>query len=75
MDEAIQKNILAELRMIKKLLAQNILVGASQIAQIEKLDSLGFEPKEIGELLGTSANTVRVTLTRIRKNAQKEKKQ
>ncbi len=67
MDETIQRNILYELRIIKKLLAHNLLTGDSQTKQISKLDSLGFQPKEIAEILGTTSNTVNVALNRLRK--------
>ncbi|MBN1398663.1 MAG: hypothetical protein JXA06_11585 [Bacteroidetes bacterium] len=67
MDEAIQRDILNELRIIKKLLAQNLISGQSQIRQIEKLASIGFQPKEIAEILGTTTNTVSVSLNRVKK--------
>lgn len=47
MDETIQANILHELRVIKKLLAHNLLMGDPQTTQISKLDSLGFQSKDI----------------------------
>jgi hypothetical protein len=47
MDETIQRNILHELRIIKKLLAHNLLTGDSQAKQISELDSIGFQPREI----------------------------
>lgn len=70
MDETIQANILHELRVIKKLLAHNLLTGDSQTKQIGKLDSIGFKPKEIAGILGTTPNTVNVALNRIRKRKQ-----
>ena len=42
MDESLQKNILHELRMIKRLLAHNMMTGDKQTAQISKLNSIGF---------------------------------
>jgi len=74
MDETIQKNILHELTIIKRLLAQNLLKEDSQIKQISKLDSIGFHPKEIAEMLGTTSNTVNVALNRIRKGKKGESK-
>jgi DNA-directed RNA polymerase specialized sigma24 family protein len=70
MDETFQKNILQELRSIKKLLALNLLTGDSQTKQIGKLDSIGLKPKEIAEILGTTSNTVNVALNRLRKAKQ-----
>ncbi len=71
MDEPIQKNILHELKIIKRLLAHNIVSGAKQTTQISKLNSIGFQPKEIAEILGTTSNSVNVTLNRLRNAKQK----
>lgn len=68
MDETVLKDILQELKMMKKLLAHNLLTDDSQIKQIAKLDSIGFRPKEIADILSTSSNTVNVALNRIRKS-------
>lgn len=70
MDDATQNNILYELRIIKKLLAHNLLTGNSQTKHISKLDSIGFRPKEIADLLGTTPNTVNVALSRVRKSSK-----
>jgi hypothetical protein len=42
MGETIQKNILDELRIIKKLLAHNLLKGDRQTKKISELDSIGI---------------------------------
>jgi hypothetical protein len=69
MDDKVQKDILHELQTIKRLLAHSLFAeDESQTKRIEKLDSVGFRPKEIAEILGTSANTVNVALTKIRKS-------
>jgi hypothetical protein len=39
----------------------------SQTKKIEILSSVGLAPKEIAEILGTTSNTVSVTLSGIRK--------
>jgi hypothetical protein len=50
-------------------LSSIIAVGdKKQIDQIERLSKAGFQPKEIAELLGTTANTVSVALTKIKKS-------
>jgi len=41
--------------------------GLPQTEQIAVLSRVGFTPKAIADVLGTSANTVRVTLVMIRK--------
>ncbi len=45
----------------------NLLTEDSQTKQISKLDFIGFQPKEIAEILGTTSNTVNVALNRMRK--------
>ncbi len=72
MDEAIQRNILHELKTIKKLLAYNLVTGIKQTEQISKLNSMGFQQKEIAEILGTTSNTVNVALNRLKKSKQKK---
>lgn len=72
MDESTQKSILHELKIIKKLLAQNHLGGVSHMKQISKLNSIGFQPKEIAEILGKTSNTVNVALNRLRKSKKKK---
>lgn len=67
MDNSVEREILHELRIIKRLLAQSLLSGDSQVKQISKLDSLGLQPKEIADTLGTTSNTVSVALNRLRK--------
>jgi len=59
--------IIEELKNIKKLLAYSLIKDQPQGEKIEFLSSAGFQPKEIAEILNTSSNTVRVTLSRIRK--------
>ncbi len=72
MDEAIQRDILHELKTIKRLLACSLLTGDTQTKQISELDSIGLQPKEIAEILHTTANTVNVALNRLRKSRQKK---
>lgn len=72
MDEALQRNILHELKSIKKLLAYNLVTDIKQTEQIGKLNSMGFQQKEIADILGTTRNTVNVTLNRLKKSKQKK---
>jgi hypothetical protein len=53
-----------ELQQIKKLLAVFYVKELEQKKQIQSLKSIGFQPKEIAELIGTTANNVRVGLNR-----------
>lgn len=54
-------------RMLR-LLAITAVKGMPQTAQIATLSRAGFPPKEIAEILGTTPNTVRVTLVSIRRS-------
>jgi DNA-directed RNA polymerase specialized sigma24 family protein len=50
-----------------RLLAAIATRGLSQTDQIALLDRAGFAPKEIAEIVGTTSNTVRVSLVSIRR--------
>jgi DNA-binding CsgD family transcriptional regulator len=63
--------ILDELRQIKGLLSLIATQGLKQRDQISALARVGFTPKQIAELLGTTANTVSVYLSEIRKQKKK----
>jgi DNA-directed RNA polymerase specialized sigma24 family protein len=71
MEESDTQAIVKELRHITKILIAFGTRGQKQREQIELLSNAGFEPKEISELLGTTPNTVRVTLSAIRRGAPK----
>ena len=57
-----------------KLVACGLIAGKSQREQIELLSKSGFSPKEIAALINTTANTVSVNLTAIRKGKKKRKR-
>ena len=48
--------------------------GLSQTEQIATLSRCGFSPKEIADVVGTTANTVRVALVSIRKAGRMKKR-
>jgi DNA-binding NarL/FixJ family response regulator len=50
-----------------QLLAIMTVRDMPQTAQIATLNRIGFSPKEIANVLGTTSNTVRVTLVSIRR--------
>jgi DNA-binding NarL/FixJ family response regulator len=56
-----------KLDRVLRLLAIMAVKSMPQVAQIATLSRAGFSPKEIAEILGTTANTVRVALVGIRK--------
>ena len=66
--------ILEELRRITKILAKIATKDQIQKEQIKTLSDIGFQPKEIAELLGTTGNTVNVALSEMRKSKKSSKK-
>lgn len=72
MDEKQFKELSGKLDLITRLLALNLVKDMkTQIEKISTLSNFGFSPIDIANSLGTSPNTVSVTLSRIRR----EKKQ
>lgn len=59
--------IVVELRKISRLLTLLVTRDLSQRDKIALLSTAGLLPKEIAELIGTTPNTVSVTLAHIRK--------
>jgi DNA-binding CsgD family transcriptional regulator len=57
----------AKLDSIIKLMVLRMTEGKSQTEQIRLLAGVGFDPKGIAQTLGTTPNTVRVTLFNLRK--------
>lgn len=66
--------ILHELKSITRLLSVIATQGLSQRDQIATLARIGFSPKQIAELIGTTANTVSVYLAGIRKGEKRNAK-
>jgi DNA-directed RNA polymerase specialized sigma24 family protein len=62
-DEILAKKI----DLLTRLLAVQLVNGRNQMDQIRLLSIAGMGPKEIAELLGTTANTVNVALSTLRK--------
>jgi DNA-binding CsgD family transcriptional regulator len=69
-----EEEILDELKKVTRLLSVIATQGLSQRDQIAALARVGFTPKQTAELLGTTANTVSVYLSSIRKGANKNAK-
>ena len=72
MDEKIVRLLSVKLDAIIKLMVFAMTEGKSQTEQIRLLSEAGFGPKEIAQALSTTSNTVRVTLSGLRK--QKKQK-
>lgn len=61
--------VIKRLDALIKLVAFGAIKEMSLKEQVGMLDSLGFKPSEISELLGKTPNYVRVTLHEIRKHS------
>ena len=55
-----------------RLQAMTALAGKPQREQIERLRDFGFQPRHIAQIVGVSANSVRVALTRLKKSRKKK---
>jgi DNA-directed RNA polymerase specialized sigma24 family protein len=69
-NEQSKAELQSELKRISRLLAIALAVGKKQSEQVILLSKAGLEPKEIAELIGTSANTVSVLLSKLRKEGK-----
>jgi DNA-binding CsgD family transcriptional regulator len=67
-----EDEILQELRRISKLLVLTATKDQTQKDRIVLLSRIGFEPKDIASLLGTTPGTVSVTPSIIKKKAKGE---
>lgn len=70
MDDALVDGISHKLDIIIKLLALSMGEGKTQNELIRLLAVVGLPPRVIAEILGTTGNTVRVALTRIRRQSR-----
>jgi DNA-directed RNA polymerase specialized sigma24 family protein len=70
MSEQLLNEINQNLEVLIRLKAFELIHGRAQREQIQLLSQVGFTPKEIGEMLGTSANTVSVELSRFRRETK-----
>lgn len=62
------------LERIVNLAALLVVRGESQESKIRTLSGAGFSPSEIANLLGTTSNTVSVTLSKARSTPKSRKK-
>ena len=67
MNDSQFEQILNRLDMLARLLALNLPEKMSQQDKIEILDSMNMQPKDVALILGTTRNTVSVTLNSIKK--------
>lgn len=64
----INAKILEKLDILVKLTVLNTIKDKEYKDQVKLLSSVGFQPKEIADMLGKTANSVRVTLFKLRKD-------
>lgn len=67
------EELLQEVQKMVRLLSIVAVGDKKQKEQIKLLSKAGFQPKEIAELIGTTANTVRVALTNMKKQKNKKR--
>lgn len=71
-DENFQKELLKRLDALLKVSIASNMKESSQTEKIIFLDSLGFAPKDIADLLNTTSNYVCVILSNTRKKSKKK---
>jgi DNA-binding CsgD family transcriptional regulator len=69
-EKQLLKDIADKLNTAIRLLALNVTLNKKQNEQIEILSNAGLKPKDIADILGTTANTVRVALHMIKKKGK-----
>ena len=74
MSEQLLRELNDNLKTLVRLNALAIVGGRSQREQIHLLSKVGFSPKQIADLIGTSANTVSVELSRKRQERARSPK-
>jgi CRP-like cAMP-binding protein len=67
MPKSFEELMLAKLDSLLRVVTVSATKGMKQGEQIALLDRVGFTPKEIADLLGTTRNTVNVALSNLRK--------
>jgi len=63
--------IFNELQRMSKLLALNLVKDLKTSEKYLMLNNVGFQPKDIAEILDTTRNTVSVELSKLKKKAKK----
>lgn len=62
-----------KLDLLTRLMALSLIADKQQQDQITLLSKAGFQPKEIAEIIGTTANTVSVVLSKRRRKKARGK--
>ncbi|MCD4739668.1 hypothetical protein K8R43_00595 [archaeon] len=66
------KELMRKLEQILRVNALNVGKDRTKTERILMLDKVGFTPKEISEIIGTTSNTVSVTLSQTKKRRLKK---
>jgi len=74
MAKTFEESVLAKLDYLLRVHTISVTKGMKQNDQIALLNRAGLPPKEIADLLGTTSNTVSVTLAALRKSKAKKGK-
>ena len=72
MDDNQFKQLSDKMDVIVKLLTLNVVKGKPLKDQVSLLSEFNFQPKQIADMLGKSANNIRVTLCAVRKEKAEE---
>ena len=70
--EELLSEISKKLDVISRLLALNLPKTINQNQKMKILSELGIQPKDIASIIGTTANTVRVALSKMKKGSKQE---
>jgi len=74
MPKTFEESVLTKLDHLLRVVTVSVTKGMKQNEQIALLDRAGLQPKEIADLVGTTANTVSVALSALRKTKEKRGK-
>lgn len=66
--------LLRKLDLIVRLLALSRVAGKKQSDQVVLLSEVGFEPKEIAQVLGKDSHSVRAVLSSARRKSKKRRR-
>ncbi len=70
-DSAQLRELTTRMDAIIKMLALSLPKGLTQAEKVVLLSDAGFQPRDIASILGTTSNTVSVTLIKIKREAKK----
>ena len=72
MNQDYERKLENELRIVRRLLALSLVEGKKQREQIALLATAGMDRHEIAELVGTTAGTVSVEISNLKKRKSEE---